>query len=259
MNGIVRIALLFGITLLGVPDTASAGLPRAVLDTVGVQPPPNARLDLNITAPDPRGQLRSLRAALAGKPAFLNFVDYTCNTLCGTDLMLLADGIRRAGLKPADFRILVIGIDPKDNAASAIKMEDAEIPPNLRASTTFLLPGANVIAQATKALGFHYAYDPSIDQFAHPAIVYVLAPDGRVRGLLSPLSLNADDLREDLNGPSPKPLNLYGRLHALCYAYDPLTGKYSLRIAFILRLAGLLTIMLMAGGIAALIWRRRIA
>jgi hypothetical protein len=52
-------------------------------------------------------------------------------------------------------------------------------------------------------------------------------------------------------------LGLYGRLHTLCYAYDPQTGKYSLRIAFILRLAGLLTLILMATGIVALIWRRR--
>jgi protein SCO1/2 len=257
MTVVLRSILLCAVISLSLCGAASAGLPRAVLDSLGVRPPPGARLDLGMTAPDAQGRVRSLRAILAGKPAFLNFVDYTCNTLCGTDLMLLTDGIRRAGLKPDDLRILAVGIDPKDNAVAAIKMEDAEIPADLRASTAFLLPNVAMVTQATRALGFHYAYDPAIDQFAHPAIVYALAPDGRVRGLLSPLSLTADDLRQDLAGPPPRPLGLYGRLHTLCYAYDPQTGKYSLRIAFILRLTGLLTLILMATGIAALIWRRR--
>jgi protein SCO1/2 len=194
---------------------------------------------------------------LGGKPAFLNFVDYTCNTLCGTDLMLLADAIRRAGLDPAAFHILVAGINPKDGAAAATRMENAEIPPNLRASTVFLLPDAATIARTTTALGFHYAYDRDADQFAHPAIVYVLAPNGSVRTLLSPLSLTAGDLRQALAGPLTPPLGLYSRLHALCYAYDPATGIYSLQIANILRLAGVLTLMLMAAAIGLLAWRRR--
>src|SRR5579884_3271897 len=98
--------------LLMLPSLAQAqvktGLSRAELQTVSVQPPSGARLDLGLAAPDTGGTLRSIGAVLQGRSGFITFVDYTCHTLCGTELMLLADGIRRAGLKPQDFRIVVI-------------------------------------------------------------------------------------------------------------------------------------------------------
>jgi protein SCO1/2 len=164
--------------------------------------------------------------------------------------MLLADGIHRAGLGPNDLRILVIGIDPKDKAADAIKMKDHEIPPELMAASTFLLPDKATVAQATKELGFHYVYDPQIDQFAHPAVVYALGPDGSVRAILSPLSLTAGDLRQALR--SPEPLTLYQRIHALCYGYDPVTGVYTARISFLLQIAAIVTVLAIAAALALL-------
>lgn len=256
MRNLLGFTIAFTFMSMALAMPAVAALSRAALDSAGVRLPPQARLDLSITAVDAFGKRRSLRTILAGKPAFLNFIDYTCNTLCGTDLMLLADGVRRAKLDPASFRIVIMGIDPKDSAASAIKMEKAEIPPALRASTVLLLPDSKTIARATAALGFHYVYDPAIDQFAHPAVVYVLGPDGAVRDVLSPLSLTAGDLRRALIGPPVRAPGLYDRLHALCYAYDPATGLYTLRIHNILRIAGIMTVLVLASAVGFLIRRR---
>jgi protein SCO1/2 len=205
---------------------------------------------MSLSAPDTSGTRRTLREIADGRPLFLNFVDYTCNTLCGTDLMLLADAIRRAGLGPNDLRILVLGIDPKDKAADAVKMKDHEIPPELITASAFLLPDKATVGKATKELGFHYVYDPQIDQFAHPAVVYALSPDGAVRAILSPLSLTAGDLRQALR--APEPLTLYQRIHALCYGYDPVTGIYTARIAFLLQIAAVVTILAIAAALAFL-------
>ena len=242
-------ALLFAIS------PAQAGLSRAVLDTVAVRLPPDAHLDMGISARDTTGRVRSLRDIADGKPVFLNFIDYTCNTLCGTDLMLLASGLERAGLTPGDFRIIVFGINPRNDAADALKMENKEIPPRWRAASTFLLPDKAATAKATSALGFHYAYDPQIGQFAHPAVVYALGPDGAVRTVLSPLSLTIGDLRQALRGPAPP--TLYQRLHALCYGYDPVTGVYTPRVSFLLKAGGLVTTLALAAGIAFLSRARR--
>jgi protein SCO1/2 len=251
----MRAALAAMVLLLALPLGAQAGLSRVALDTVGVHLPSNAGLDMDISAPDTAGTVRSLRDIAGGRPVFFNFIDYTCNALCGTDLMLLANGLERAGLRPDQFRIIVLGIDPKDGAAAARRMEDKEIPPSLRSVTTFLLPGKAAIAKATAALGFHYVYDPQVDQFAHPAVVYALGPDGTVRAVLSPLALAAGDLRQALNGPEP--LSLYERIHALCYSYDPATGVYTPRISFLLKVGGLATTLALAAGIAFLSRRER--
>jgi protein SCO1/2 len=242
----MRILLLFLFLLLMTPGEAWAGLSRAALQSVSVRPPAAARLDPALTAPDTNGTVRSIGTLLQGHPGFVTFVDYTCRTLCGTDLMLLADGIRRAGLRPGAFRIIVIGIDPRDNAQAALKMERDQIPPALRPVTTFLLPGQAVIAKATGSLGFHYVYDPGTDQFAHPAIVYPVAADGSLRGTLSPLALTAGDLRQVLETAQPQTLSLYQRIRSICYGYDPVTGLYTSRATLLLKAGALATLLLVA-------------
>jgi protein SCO1/2 len=252
----MRLGLALAILVL-MATPAAAGLSRAVLETIQAKPPPGAHLDLALSAPDSTGRRRTIGQILGGRPAFVNFVDYTCNTLCGTDLMLLADGIRRAGLRPSDFRLIVIGIDPKDPAKSAMAMENSEIPARLQGASAFLLPDQQTVNRATMALGFHYAYDRQIDQFAHPAVVYAIDSRGNVRQLLSPLALTAADLRGVLrNAAAP---SLFQQIHSLCYGYDPATGTYNLRITLLLRFAAGFTLVLLAGSLLLLkrAWRWR--
>ena len=251
----MRVLML--LMLLMAPNAAWAGLSRAELQTVSVRPPPGARLNLALAARDTSGLPRSIGAALQGHPGFVNFVDYTCHTLCGTELMLLADGIRRAGLKPDTFRIIAIGLDPKDTAQAALKMEQDQVPAALRPVTTFLLPDQTTVAKATAALGFHYVYDAAADQFAHPAVVYVVAPDGSLRAALSPLALTASDLRRVLETTQPQPLSLYQRIRSICYGYDPVTGRYTPRITFLLKAAALATLLLLALTLLFFSGRRR--
>lgn len=250
----MRYAIVLAGLLLASP--AWAGLSRADLASVAAAPPPGAHLDPNIAAYDALGHWHTMGELFAGRSIFLNFVDYTCNTLCGTDLELLSASIQNARLDPSRYRIVVFGIDPKDSAPDALAMARKEIPAALRPQTVLLLPGKAAVAQATKALGFHYKYDAAADQFAHPAAVYVIGQDGAVRGVLSPFALTATDMQAVLTAAKPS-LSLYDRVRLLCYCYDPATGIYSLRIARILQLACFATLLLMAGGVFFLIRRTR--
>lgn len=236
-----------------------AALSPAQLDNVAVSPPPGAHLDLSLAAPDAAGRIRTLASVLRSRPAFVNFVDYTCTTLCGTDLELLSQAIVKSRLDRSRYRIIVIGIDPKDPAASAFAMEQKEVPAALWPATTLLLPKANVVQRATAALGFHYVYDSEIDQFAHPAVIYVVAPDGQLRRTLSPFALDATDLSQVLESPAQQP-DLFQRVRLLCYAYDPASGFYTLRILTLLKIACIVTVLVLAGGVAFLHrFRRRTA
>ncbi len=49
--------------------------------------------------------------------------------------------------------------------------------------------------RVTRALGYAYAYDRDTDTYAHPAGALVLAGDGRVARVLSPLAMTGRDLR----------------------------------------------------------------
>ncbi len=251
----MRFGLACLILLLGI-GPAAAGLPRSVLASVAAKPPPGARLPLDLEAVDTSGVRRRLSDLLHGRPAFVNFVDYTCNTLCGTDLMLLADGVTRARLAAKDYLILVIGIDPKDSAKDALAMEQAELSPDLQKNSVFLLPSQDVVTRATRALGYSYVYDATTDQFAHPAMIYAIGPQGELRATLTPLALTAGDLRQALLPDHP---GLIQRVAALCYGYDPLTGQYDLKVTRLLQLGGTLTVILLALAICGLAYRRRAA
>lgn len=245
-------AIVLLVVLIAVAP-ARAALSPAQLDSVSASPPRGAHLDPAFAAPDAHGRMRRFGNALGGRPAFVNFVDYTCTTLCGTDLELLAQAIAKSRLDPSRYRIVVIGIDPKDRAQSALAMEQKEIPSALWPATVLLLPDRTAIRRTTTALGFHYVYDSDIDQFAHPAVIYVLGPDGRLRRTLSPLTLGATDLRQILAFSRPEP-DLFQRVRLLCYAYDPTTGLYTIRVLALLRDACILTVLVLA---VALILMRR--
>jgi len=250
----MRIALALAFLLLSA-TAAQCGLTRAQLSTVSATPPPGARLDLAIAARDTAGKMRSIREVMAGRSAFLVFADYTCNTLCGTDLALLSAAIQGAHLHSSDYRIVVFGLDPKDSIRSAIAMENASLPSRLRAAAVFLLPDRAAVARATKALGFHFAYDPATDQFAHPAAIYAVATDGQVRAVLSPLTLTPQNLRSVLYAPEAQ--GLFERIRHLCYAYDPATGLYTAHVDVFLKIAAGATVLLLGSAVLFLICLRR--
>lgn len=249
-------AAILAALLLASP--AWAGLSRADLASVSAAPPRGARLNPDLAARDVTGKRWTMGQLLAGHSVFFNFIDYTCNTLCGTDLELLSAGIQNAHLNPADYRIVVFGMDPKDTAKDALAMVRKEIPASLLPQTVLLLPDQATVDRAARALGFHYKYDAAADQFAHPAAVYVVGQDGGVRGVLSPFALTATDMKTVLDASKPS-LSLYDRVRLLCYCYDPATGIYSLRIALLLRIACIATVLTLGSAVFFLIRRARAA
>jgi protein SCO1/2 len=240
--------------LLLAPGIASGALPPAALKNVVVDLPPDARLPLNLSAGDISGRALSIADAMGGRSAFVLFADYTCKNLCGPALVLLSAALRESGLSPLRYRLIVIGIDPKDTAADASRMAAAQIPDELRKNAVLLLPDARNLAEMTRALGFHYAYDQSLDQFAHPEVVYAVDADGRVIRLLSPLTLTAKDVR---NAFSPAQLqnSLSEDLRVLCYHFAQLSGIHTAAIELLLKIAAVLTLAAMAGGV--LLMRKR--
>lgn len=237
--------------------SALGGLSRAQLNGVSAIPPAGARLDPGLRARDTAGRLRSIGSVLAGRTGFVTFVDYTCNTLCGTDLELLSEAIQKGHLRTSEYRILVMGIDPRDSPRAAVAMERKEIPRALWPNTVLLLPASSVVRTATQALGFRFVYDAAIDQFAHPAAIYVVAPDGQLQALLSPLTLTPETVRAALDArPASR---FFATLVHLCYGYDPVTGIYTLRVERVLRIAAAATLLLLTAALFFLIRVRRSA
>lgn len=250
MNVVAALLLLF---ITANAANAAAGLTQAALDAVGVDPKPDAALPLQLRFTDEHAQPRTLGDALAGKPAVVVFADYTCRTLCGPVLTFVAAGLEQSGLAAgAEYRLIVIGLDAKDDPESAGAMKVARLGSgNPLATATVMLTGEpTAIEAATAALGYRYAYDAEHDQFAHPAVAFVVNSAGRVTRVLSALGLDGGDLRLALVDAGEGHVGSLGdRLRLLCYGFDPVRGIYTETITLWLQAAAVLTVLGMVGAI----------
>jgi protein SCO1/2 len=237
---------------------AQAALTRSELDGVFLAPPAGAAAPLALKFRDIDNKRVTLREAIGGRPSLLLFADYTCRTICGPALAIASGALAQTGLDPSKFRLLVIGLDPKDSADDARRMARQIGDPAVENVTTLLRSDAGNVHQLTDALGYRYRYDAAADQFAHPAGALVMTSDGRVSRNLSSLALNPRDLRLALVEAGAGRVGTFrDRLTLLCYGFDAAHGVYAPAIARMLKLFAALTIIGVLGSIAVLERHRR--
>jgi len=189
-------------------------------------------------------------------------VYYECPMLCTQTLNSLTTALTVVGLTPGtDFEVIALSFDPKEPYGLARDKKAAYMAKFKRPGTEggfhFLTGDEKSVTAVMQALGFHYQYDPAIDQYAHPAMIAVITPDGLISKYFMGIDFSARDLRFALIEASQGHIGtaVERALITWCYHYDPSTSTY-----------GLLTIRLVqAGGIAFIIamivfwtvmWRR---
>jgi len=120
------VVVAFGL-LLWSASAASPALTSSDLKDVGVTPPPGARVPIETRWTDESGTPISLEQAMAGRPAILIFADYTCTTLCGPILSFVEKALATSQLASRDYRLVVLGIDPKDGPREATAMRREQV------------------------------------------------------------------------------------------------------------------------------------
>ena len=252
----MRIAAL--ILMLILANVANAGLTERELSSVRIAPPPAAAVPLNLVLRDGAGEKIILREALADRPALLVPVDYTCRTTCGPVLAIAATALSQTGLRPGtDFHLIVVGIDPNDDATAARSITETHIVDDALAHETRVLVGdARAVGALLGAIGYRTAYDAESDQFAHPTAAFTLTADGRVARILSSLALEPGDLRLALTEAGEGSIGgLSDQIALLCYGYDPVHGIYTPATRRVL--AGAAVLMILALVLALVLLRRR--
>ena len=121
-------ALLAILLLLAGLGAARADFSRAALEAIAAEPRPDTQLPLATQFEDSHGAARTLNDAIGNTPAVIVFADYTCRTLCGPILAFAAGALEKTGLAPGrDYHLVVVGIDPKDDLATASAFEESHI------------------------------------------------------------------------------------------------------------------------------------
>lgn len=254
---IIRLAFV-----VWMPSVGQGAVTPSQLEQVALAPRVNALLPLQLRMSDLAGGTKPLQNWLGGVPTVWILADYTCDTLCGPAISIVSNALADTGLRAGiDFRLIVVGLDPKDTASQALAMKNAQVSDKagLPEQSLFLRTAANDIGLLTYAFGVHAVYDREHDQFAHPAAAFVVTPEGRISRALSALAVDAASLRLALVEAGQGHIGRWtDRLHLLCYGFDPASGTYTLAARRIL-LAATATSITVLALLIGLLFRREFA
>lgn len=202
-----------------------------------------------------------LDALFTTAPVILALGYFHCPSLCGVVRDDLLAALGRSGLRtPADYRLVVVSIDPAETPADAATAlaDDRDRYPAAGSDQGwhFLTGDPATVAALASAIGFRSRYDVHLRQFLHPAGLVVLTADRRVSGYVLGVGYAPGDIAAAValagTGSIAKaavPLLL------LCFHFDAATGRYSLEVMKVLRLAAMITVLAI-GGLVIVVWRK---
>lgn len=222
---------------------------------VGVDEHLGAAIDLDLQFIAENGYPVALRDFFhKGKPVILDLIYYSCPMLCNLILNGQAQVMREIPWNPGDqYEVVTISIDPNESFDLARRKKESYIESLGKPATWhFLCDKDDNSKKLAEQIGYHYRYDPQQEQFAHPAAIFVLTPEGKIARYLYGARFRQMDVRFALAEASEGRTTMtIEKILLFCYHYDPKSNGYVLFASNVMRLGGALTVLL----IAYFLWR----
>ncbi len=229
------------------PARAAAPGSPAWAETAGVVEHLGARLPPELGFVDARGQRVPLGSLFDGvHPVLLVLAYYECPQLCN----LVLDGATRAMRQleaqgfalGRQYRAVAISFDATERIDQAARKQTSVLAGLGRrdpADWPFLVGDDATVHALTSRLGFEFLRDPQTGAIAHPAVAFVVTPDGAIARYLYGIDYPARDLRLALLDASDGKTGSFGdRVLMRCFRYDPTTRRYGLFVARFMQLGG---------------------
>jgi protein SCO1/2 len=233
-----------------------------IFDKVGFEQRLNQKIPLDLTFLDETGQPVQLKQYFGSKPVILSLVYFRCPMLCSQVLNGMAgafNGITRFNVG-RDFNVVTVSFDPRDTPETATESKQTYLEryrrPGAAEGWHFLTGKKEQIDALANAVGFHFAWDQKIQQFAHASGIMLLTPDGRLAQYYYGIEYAPRDIQLGLIQSSQGKIgNVVDKVILYCYEYDPSRGRYGAVVFRILRLSALATVLVL-GGFMIVMFRR---
>ena len=260
-KGILLVVMLGLACLLPQSDARAQQTVGGVVSQVGFDQKLGIQLPLDLRFHDDTGRDLRLGELFGRRPVILAPVYFRCPLLCNQ----LLNGLTRS-LKPVslaagqDFDVIAFSINPAETPDLAGPKKRAYLEQYDRPGSAngwhFLVGDQPAISALTEAIGFRYTFNPQTELYAHAAGVVIVTPEGRVARYFYGIDFPPKELESELTRARAGQIgNPIGRLLLLCYDYDAATGKYTLSIMRLLRVAGTATAVAL-GAFVCLMFRR---
>lgn len=241
--------------------TAVAQRPPA-LEQVGIDDRVGARVPLDLWFGDADGRRIQLRELFDGRRPVLLVLGYVrCSMLCSVVLRGATDAVRALPLElERDYRFVIASIDPReDSASAAARLRDVREELGDR-GVTYLLGAERPTRELADSVGFRYTWDARTEQYAHPAAVFVLTPDGTLARSIEGARFETEPLAEALRSAARgelAPADDTASSVLACFRFDPAAREHREMIEAYLRIGGLvLSIAMLTSIVLLFLWER---
>lgn len=231
--------------------------PEALRD-VGFDQRLGESLPLEVVLRDESGRSVPLGHYFGRRPVVLSVVYYDCPMLCTLTLNGLVSALSTLSFDVGrEFEVVTVSFDPREGPELARAKKASYLQRYKRAGAPegwhFLTGEEAALKTLTAAVGFRYAWEERTKQFAHPAGIVVLTPEGRISRYLYGIEYAPKDLKLALVESSAGRIgSIVDQVLLFCYQYDPQTGRYGAMILRLVRMGALVTLFALAGLIFAL-------
>ncbi len=225
--------------------TASSALTPGDLSRVKFEQHPGQQISPAVAFRDETGRSFTFGELFGKQPIIVVPGYYRCPMLCP----MINDGLINAlenlqATVGKDFQVVDVSIDPDETPSAAAERKAIYLRRYGRSGAASgwhcLIGDARSIAQLTNELGFRYAYDSQIRQFAHPSGIIVLTPTGKISRYIFGATFDATELRDALKAAKvEKQTPVLSQLFLVCFHYNPVTGKYGAFVLSMLRIVSL--------------------
>lgn len=239
----------------------SSELMPEVLAKVGIDQKLDSQIPLDAVFRDETGREVTLADYFGTRPVILTLVYYECPMLCTQVLNGAVSALKVMNFTAGDeFDVVTVSFDPRETPAMAAAKKQTYVAkygrPDAAKGWHFLTGGQPAIDALAQSVGFRYAFDQGTQQYVHASAMILLTPQGRVSKYFYGIEYPPKDIRlglvEASGGKIGTPVD---QVLLYCYHYDPHSGKYSMIVMNVLRLAGAGTVALI-GGFIGLMWIR---
>lgn len=206
-----------------------------------------ARLPGELGFVDARGRRVPLGSLFDGvHPVLLVLAYYECPQLCSLVLDAATRAIRQAEAQGfalgRQYRAVTISFDATERIDQAARKQASVLAGLGRRDPDdwpFLVGDDASVRALTARLGFEFLRDPQTGAIAHPAVAFVVTPDGAIARYLYGIDYPARDLKLALLDASRgKTGSLGDRILMRCFRYDPATRRYGLFVSRFMQLGG---------------------
>ncbi len=260
---LLAFAIAFGIVVPHARAESASDAPLSPeMRAVDVDERRGAHVDAGLRFTDHTGKAVTLGDFIDGeRPVLVTLNYYRCRVVCSVQLDGLARALRELDWTPGDenFRVVTVSFDPTETPADAAKKRAtmaSVVGKGDDIDWQFLVGDELQVSALAAALGVRYAYDAEQDQYAHPAVVMFLAPDGKIVQYIYGLTFDPADLKLALldagEGKIGTPME---KLYQSCFAYDSTLGRYGPFAFGIMRIGAVLSFLALSVFLFVL-WRR---